>query len=88
MRALLGIFMALLVFFLNVLEAMIRRALRSGRRARPSEPSRRLSPREQVLELERIRQRRGYKPGWLYYRCRELGLEDTLRELQDEQTHC
>lgn len=36
-----------------------------------------------ALELERIRQR-GYKPGWLYYRCRELGLEDTLRELRDE----
>jgi len=26
-----------------------------------------------------------YKPGWLYYRCRELGLEDTLQELRDEQ---
>lgn len=36
----------------------------------------------QVLGLEEIRRKRGYKEGWLYHLCREKGL---LRELQELQ---
>ncbi len=36
----------------------------------------------QVLGLERLRHKRGYKEGWLYYLCRQKGL---LRELQELQ---
>jgi len=74
----------LLVFFFKVLEEIIRALFRGG--SRPPRADFQLTPRERVLELERIRQRRCYKPGWLYHRCRELGLEDTLRELRDEQS--
>lgn len=73
----------LLVFFFKMFEELIRWAVRGG--SAPPDAHLGLTPREQVLELERIRQRRGYKPGWLYYRCRELGLQDTLKELRDEQ---
>lgn len=72
----------LLVFLFKTFEEVLRWALRRD----PTPPSAHLglTPREQVLELERIRRQRHYKPGWLYYRCRELGLEDTLRELRQE----
>ncbi len=73
----------LLVFFFKTFEEIFRWLLRSG--SRPPEVDLRLTPRERVLELDRIRRGRGYKPGWLFYRCRELGLEDTLQELRDEQ---
>src|SRR5256885_8209771 len=36
----------------------------------------------QVLGLERLRRKRGYKEGWLYHLCLQKGL---LRELQDLQ---
>jgi hypothetical protein len=69
-----------LVFIFKVVETVLQAAFR-----RPPTPTlQRLTPRERVIELERIRQRRGYKPGWLFYRCEELGLEDTLRDLRDE----
>lgn len=90
-----SILAAFLIFFLNVVEALIKwlfyRSPRHEARhphhgtQRPPSPHRRLTPREQVLELERIRRHRGYKSGWLYYRCQELGLEDTLRDLRKEK---
>lgn len=70
------------VFVFKVLESLIAAALR--RPASPPTQHLRLTPRERVLELERIRQRCGYKSGWLYYRCQELGLEDTFQDLRDE----
>jgi hypothetical protein len=72
-----------LVFIFKIVESLIQAGLRQS--GRPPTPPRSLTPREQVLELERIRQRRNYKPGWLYHRCKELGLEDTLQEMRDEQ---
>src|SRR5436190_24154839 len=36
----------------------------------------------QVLGLEKLRRKRGYREGWLYYLCRQKGL---LRELQEMQ---
>lgn len=80
MRTLLGLLMALLVFFLNVVEALIKR----GPRSSPPTPPRHLSPEDQVLHLEAVRRQRGYQPGWLYYRCREVGLEDALLKLQQD----
>ncbi|HUP28194.1 MAG TPA: HNH endonuclease signature motif containing protein [Chloroflexia bacterium] len=37
---------------------------------------------KQVLSLERLRRRRGYREGWLYHLCRQKGL---LAELHDVQ---
>lgn len=73
----------LLVFLFKMVEEVIRWTLR--RDSGPPSLQLGLNPREQVLELERIRRQRSYKPGWLYYRCRELGLEDTLRELREDK---
>jgi len=73
----------LLVFLFKAVEEVIRWALRRDS-GPPSVSHFGLTPREQVLELERIRRQRGYKPGWPYYRCRELGLEDTMQELREE----
>jgi hypothetical protein len=36
----------------------------------------------QVLGLERLRSKRGYKEGWLYHLCRQKGLLTELQELQ------
>lgn len=72
------VFMAFLIFFLNILEALIKGAVRPA----PPRPHRHLDPAQQIAELELLRRRRGYKPGWLYYRCRELGLEGTLLDLR------
>jgi hypothetical protein len=36
----------------------------------------------QVLGLEKMRARRGYREGWLYHLCREKGLLSELQELQ------
>jgi hypothetical protein len=36
----------------------------------------------QVLGLEQMRRRRGYREGWLYHLCREKGLLSELHELQ------
>ena len=36
----------------------------------------------QVLGLEKMRRRRGYREGWLYHLCREKGLLSELHELQ------
>lgn len=72
------VFMAFLVFFLNILEALVRSSVRPA----PPRPPQYLDPEQQVAQLELVRRRRGYQPGWLYYRCRELGLDDTLRELR------
>jgi len=36
-----------------------------------------------VRQLEQERQRKGYKPGWLYYRCRDTGLLDIYNDLID-----
>lgn len=74
----------LLVFVFKLVEEVIRSLFRSGGRSSSQADWQRLTPRERVLELERIRQRRNYKAGWLYYRCRELGLEDTLTDLRKE----
>lgn len=46
-----------------------------------SEPSYR-SLEEYVLYLEHLRKERGYKPGWLYFRCKALNLVDVLEELR------
>jgi len=78
-----SILLTLLVFVFKVIEAFIQWIFR--RSSQPPPSPRGLSPREQVLELERIRRRRAYKPGWLYYRCRELGLAETLRDLREEK---
>lgn len=40
--------------------------------------------RNKVLELERQRVDREYKPGWLYYRCRELGYLAELDALRKD----
>jgi hypothetical protein len=73
----------LLVFLFKLVEDVIRWAVRGD--SGPPSAHLGLTPREQVLELERIRRQRNYKPGWLFYRCRELGLEDTLHELREEK---
>lgn len=39
---------------------------------------------EYVLFLEKQRILKEYKPGWLYYQCRSLGLLDTLERLRVE----
>ncbi|MDQ6695417.1 MAG: HNH endonuclease [Chloroflexota bacterium] len=36
----------------------------------------------QVLGLEKLREKRGYKDGWLYHLCRQKGLLGELQELQ------
>jgi hypothetical protein len=36
----------------------------------------------QVLSLENLRRKRGYREGWLYHLCREKGLANELQELQ------
>jgi hypothetical protein len=36
----------------------------------------------QVLGLEKLRRKRGYKEGWLYHLCRQKGLLSELQELQ------
>jgi hypothetical protein len=36
----------------------------------------------QVLSLEDLRRKRGYREGWLYHLCREKGLANELQELQ------
>src|SRR5688500_8134041 len=36
----------------------------------------------QVLGLEKLRQKRDYKEGWLYHLCRQKGLLKELQELQ------
>ena len=38
----------------------------------------------QVLQLERERRSKGYKPGWLYYRCEERNLLLEYEELKRE----
>ncbi|BAZ26934.1 hypothetical protein NIES4073_78480 [Kalymmatonema gypsitolerans NIES-4073] len=43
-----------------------------------------MSAREQVLQLEATRDKKGYKPGWLYYKCKEAGLLAAHRQLQSE----
>jgi hypothetical protein len=40
--------------------------------------------RQRVLKLEAIRNERGYKPGWLYFKCKEAGLLDALKQLERE----
>lgn len=42
-----------------------------------------VSAQEYVLGLEQHRKICGFKPGWLFYRCQELGLLDTFYELKD-----
>jgi hypothetical protein len=83
-----GAFTALLIFFLNITEALFKAVLRATTRAPkpPATPAPHLPPDQQVAQLEVLRMQRGYKPGWLFYRCQELGLEDTLQELQQDGT--
>jgi len=40
--------------------------------------------RQRVLSFEAIRNERGYKPGWLYFRCKEAGLLDAFKQLERE----
>jgi hypothetical protein len=40
--------------------------------------------RQRVQKLEAIRRERGYKPGWLYFRCKEAGLLDAFKVLERE----
>ena len=35
-----------------------------------------------VRQLEKLRMEKGYKPGWLYYYCKEAGLENALEHLR------
>ena len=40
--------------------------------------------RNEVLQLDALRKQRGYKLGWLYYRCKEAGLVETFKQLEQE----
>lgn len=37
---------------------------------------------KEVLELDKIRLSKGYKPGWLYYKCKEKGLQKEFKLLR------
>lgn len=37
-----------------------------------------------VLQLEATRKEKGYQPGWLYYRCKSLGLVEVLETLRTQ----
>jgi hypothetical protein len=39
---------------------------------------------QRVQKLEAIRNERGYKPGWLYFKCKEAGLLDAFKQLERE----
>ncbi len=74
MGVLISLLLYLMIFFLKVTEETIRWSLR-----RPNFEL--LSPRKRVLKLEQIRQYRGYKPGWLWHRCKEENLIEAYEEL-------
>ena len=40
--------------------------------------------RQRVLRLEATRREKGYKPGWLYFRCKDAGLLDAYEHLRAE----
>lgn len=72
---------ALFIFGLNVIEALIKAALRRPRSTSSQFQS--YSPQQQVFYLEWFRFTKGYKEGWLYYRCLDLGLDQVLKQLED-----
>ena len=43
-----------------------------------------LSDRQRIMDLEAKRREQGYKPGWLFYRCKDLGLRDLYEQLKAE----
>jgi 5-methylcytosine-specific restriction endonuclease McrA len=44
----------------------------------------RVADQQRVLALEATRRTKGYKPGWLYYRCKDAGLLDAYEQLRTE----
>lgn len=68
----------LVVFAFKVLEEVLRLFLRAASR-RSFEG---LTPEQRVHVLEQQRQARGYRPGWLYHRSREEGLEGEYQRLR------
>jgi hypothetical protein len=67
------------IFSLNIAEALIKALLRPRRK---TNGFRAYSPEQQVLYLEWLRVSKGYKEGWLYYRCQEMGLASVLDSMQ------
>ena len=61
-------------FFGDIFSLRLTKVEREKRRAALRE--------ERVLQLERLRERNGYKEGWLYYRCKEEGLLTELYSLR------
>jgi len=75
------LFRALFIFGLNIIEALIKAALRRPRST--SAQFRSYSPEQQVFYLEWFRFAKGYKEGWLYHRCLELGLVHVLKQMEE-----
>jgi hypothetical protein len=70
----------LVVFAFNLLEVLLRWVIRTAFENHAS----RLSPEEQVLLLEQQRRTYGYQPGWVWHRCRELGLEGAYERVREQ----
>lgn len=75
------LFRALFIFGLNLVEALVKRHLSHPRST--SSQFRSYSPQQKVFYLEWFRFTKGYKEGWLYYRCLELGLAHVLKQLEE-----
>ncbi len=69
-----------LLFFFKIIEMVFGSLFRNNTRRKyyiPNRNYKNLSKTEQVKLLERVRQKKGYKKHWLYFRCKE---ESLLRE--------
>jgi hypothetical protein len=81
-RFVLRLTLMLVEALLHVFKALIGR--RTSPRARWRLQATAMTARERVLRIDRVRQRKGYRPGWLYYRCREEGLLEAYEGLVAE----
>ena len=74
--------MSFLTTFLKM--GLVHLAKRSENNCRKKSELEPLSDDERVLRLERVRQEKGYKPGWLYHRCEEEGLLEAYNRFRQK----
>ena len=71
-----------MVFLIKLFESLFFGLLRSQKVRRPyGNRYAGLSNEDKVKLIERRRQEKGYRPQWLYYRCKEEGLLKEYNEL-------